>query len=373
MLTHRERLETAWDHREPDRVPIEFPVSAIVRDDPRCERLAELADEHADNFYGAAGYDWGFLGHPSERTERILEDTGEYERIEWTMHTPAGDFVGVIRRPRFDTGIEDYHWEQRYIEEPEDLERILSVPLEPRAPLTEAFETGMERIGDSGVQLVSLLHPLGTLVRHSNMENAYSWLRTHPDLIHRFLRVTNDYVIGAVHAMFDEGIGPNFVSYAHEMLIPPWIGHDLFDEFVFPYDSEVYAAIHERGGRFRAHCHGSCMDFLEKFAEMGIDAVEPLEPPPYADVDLAEAKRLVGDEMLLSGNVASQAFVFIEPEQVYEMVREAIEAAAAGGGFTLRMTGGGGGRGSERNEEQARRNIACAEAYFDAALKYGQY
>jgi len=50
-----------------------------------------------------------------------------------------------------------------------------------------------------------------------------------------------------------------------------------------------------------------------------------------------------------------------------------VEAAAAGGGFTLRMTGGGGGRGSERNEEQAARNIACAEAYFDATLKYGWY
>ncbi|MFW6155805.1 MAG: uroporphyrinogen decarboxylase family protein, partial [Armatimonadota bacterium] len=140
-----------------------------------------------------------------------------------------------------------------------------------------------------------------------------------------------------------------------------------------PYDSEVYAAIHARGGRFRAHCHGSCMSFLERFAEMGIDSVEPLEPPPYADCDLAEAKRLVGDRMLLSGNIPSQAFVFIEPAEVEELVREAIEVAAPGGGFTLRLTGGGGGRGSERTPEQADRNIACAEAYFDAALQHGWY
>jgi uroporphyrinogen-III decarboxylase len=205
------------------------------------------------------------------------------------------------------------------------------------------------------------------------MVNVYSWLRTEPDLIHRYLRVCTDYVVCAVHAMADEGIVGNFISYAHEMLIPPWMGPELFDEFVFPYDSEVYRAIHDRGGRFRAHCHGNCMTMLERFAEMGIDSVEPLEPPPYADVDLAEAKRLVGDRMLLSGNVPSQAFVFIEPEQVEELVREAIEAAAPGGGFTLRLTGGGGGRGSERTTEQGDRNIACAEAYFDAALKYGWY
>ena len=115
------------------------------------------------------------------------------------------------------------------------------------------------------------------------------------------------------------------------------------------------------------------MDFLERFVEMGIDSVEPLEPPPYANCDLAEAERLVGDRMLLSGNIPSQGFVFMEPEQVEELVREAIEAAAPGGGYTLRLTGGGGGRGSERRAAQADRNIACAEAYFDAALKYGWY
>jgi hypothetical protein len=372
-MTHRERIETAWDHREPDRVPIEFPVSALVRDDPRCERLVRLADEHADNFAGVAGYDWGFLGHPAHRTERLLEDTGEYERLEWTMHTPAGEFVGVIRRPRFETGIEDYHWEKRYIEEPADLERILSVPLEPRRPLTADFQRGMAAIGEDAVQVIGLLHPLGTLVRSAQMENAYSWLLTEPELMHRYLRVTNDYVIGAVHAMFDEGVGPNFISYAHEMLIPPWMGRRLFDDFVFPYDSGVYAAIHERGGRFRAHCHGSCMSMLERFAEMGIDSVEPLEPPPYADCDLAEAKRLVGDRMLLSGNIPSQAFVFWEPEQVEEAVREAIEAAAPGGGFTLRLTGGGGGRGSERTAEQGDRNIRCAEVFLCTALRYGWY
>ncbi len=372
-MTHRERIETAWDFREPDRVPIEFPVSALVREDPRCERLVRLADEHADNFHGVAGYDWGFLGHPAERTERVLEDADRYERIEWTMHTPAGEFVAVIRRPRFETGIEDYHWEKRYIEEPEDLERVLSVPLQPRAPLKQAFDRGVRAVGDDGVPIIGLFHPLGTLVRNASMEGVYSWFRSEPELMHRYLQVMNEYVVGAVHAMFDAGIGPNFISYAHEMLIPPWLGHDHFEEFVFPYDSPVYAAIHRRGGRFRAHCHGSCMGFLERFADMGIDSVEPLEPPPYADVDLAEAKRLVGDRMLLSGNIPSQAFVFWEPEQVEEAVREAIEVAAPGGGFTLRLTGGGGGRGSERSHAQGDRNIRCAEAYFEAALKYGWY
>ncbi|MEA3402507.1 MAG: uroporphyrinogen decarboxylase family protein [Armatimonadota bacterium] len=372
-MTHRERIETAWAFREPDRVPIEMRIGEQARKHPRAQRLVRLVEEHADNFFGAPAYDWGFFGHPARRSERLLEDTGEAERIEWTMHTPAGDFTAVIRRPRFTTGIEDYHWERRYIAQPGDLERLLSVPLELRAPDVEGFRRTLERVGEDGVVYCALLHPLGVLVRHAEMEEMYAWLRTEAELVHRFLEVTNSYVVEAVELMAAAGIRTTFMSWAHEMLIDPWLGREHFEEFVFPYDRRVYAAVHAGGSRFRAHCHGNCMHYLERFHEMGIDSIEPLEPPPYGDVDLAEAKRLVGDHMLLSGNIASQAFVFREPEQVEQEVREAIEAAAAGGGFTLRTTGGTGGTGAVRNEEQLDRSVINLEAYMHAALKYGKY
>ncbi len=372
-MTHRERIETAWSFREPDRVPIEIMVSPGLTDEPRAARLNALIAEHADNFIGVPCYDWGFFGHSARRTERVLEDTGDQQRIEWTMHTPAGDFTAIIRRPRFATGIEDYHWEKRYFMEPADLERLLAVEPELRAPDVDAFNSARRRIGDDGVEYCALLHPLGVLVRYAQMEEVYAWLRSEPELIHRFLEATNGYVIEAIGLIADAGIRTTFMSWAHEMLIDPWLGRAHFEEFVFPYDSRVYDALHAAGSRFRAHCHGNCMQYLERFHEMGIDSVEPLEPPPYGDCDLAEAKRRVGDRMLLSGNVASQAFVFRTPDEVREEVREAIEAAAPGGGFTLRMTGGSGGTGAVRNDEQLLRCIENAEAYIEAGLQYGRY
>lgn len=372
-MTHRERIETAWAFEEPDRVPIEAMRWAPLERHPRGERVLALIDEHVSNFRGAPLYDWGFFGQPATRTEEVLEDTGEAERIRWTMHTPAGDFTAVIRRPRLAADVEDYHWEKRYLSEPADLRRLLSVPLELRAPDVEGFEQARERIGETGVEYCALLHPLGVLVRQAQMEEVYAWLRSEPELIHRFLEVTNSYVVEAVELIAAAGVRTTFMSWAHEMLIDPWLGHEHFEEFVFPYDRRVYDAVHAGGSRFRAHCHGNCMQYLERFHEMGIDSVEPLEPPPYGDVDLAEAKRRVGDRMLLSGNVASQAFIFREPEEVEQEVREAVEAAAAGGGYTLRMTGGSGGAGAVRSEEQFERCIINIEAYIRAGLKYGQY
>ncbi len=71
---------------------------------------------------------------------------------------------------------------------------------------------------------------------------------------------------------------------------------------------------------------------------MGIDSLEPLEPPPYGDNDLAAAKCAVGERMLLSGNIVAQDFLFAEDDEIEDAVRKAVRAGRPGGGFTLRCT-----------------------------------
>lgn len=211
------------------------------------------------------------------------------------------------------------------------------------------------------------------------MEEVYTWFHEASDLVHRYLEAANTQVAEAVSGMLRDGMGPAFHTWAHEMFIPPWMGVRLFDEFVVPYDTKVNAAIHAGGARLRNHCHGCCMGLLERFADMGNDAVEPLEMPPRGDVDLAEARRLVGAgsarerRMLLSGNVASETFVSILPEEVRRQAREAIRAGAPGGGFTLRTSGGCPDFSPEMSDAVVARVIDNCEAYMLAGLEYGRY
>jgi len=221
---------------------------------------------------------------------------------------------------------------------------------------------------------VGLFHGLGRLVRSATMDDMYAWFYEEPALVHRFQEAVTAQVVATVERMTPPpGQNLCFGLCAHEMLIPPWMGHRLFDEFVLPYDRQVCGAIRERGGTIRAHCHGNCLDFLEKFADIGIGAIEPLEGPPYGNIDLAEAKRRVRGRMLLSGNIASQEFVRLTPEDVRQQVRDAIRAAAPGGGFSLRTTGGRAGTQVAMPDEAMRRVIQNCEAYILAGLEYGQY
>ena len=157
------------------------------------------------------------------------------------------------------------------------------------------------------------------------------------------------------------------------MLVPPWLGRTGFDEFVFPYDQAVNAAIHRIGGKHRSHSHGRCGAFLERFVEMGIDGVEPLEPEPYGDNDLADIKRRVGRQLVLSGNILSQDYLRMSVAQVREAVRGAIRIGAPGGGFILRCAEGTGGMGTVKSMEQLRAVLPRVEAYIDAALEFGRY
>jgi hypothetical protein len=361
---------------EPDRVPIELQLHPSVREDPRAERLVRLVDEHADNFLGAPSADWGFLGLATRYEEEVKEESrGRCLRMRRTHHTPVGQFTAVTYHPESNPDPNDYHWEKRYIADLDDFRRVAEAPREACAWDGTAYLQRVQDIGGGGLPICALMHPLGNLVRSAQMEEVYSWFRSEPQMVHRYLEAANEQVIATVNAMQDEvGRGIDFISWAHEMLVPPWMGHELFDEFVMPYDRAVYAAVHAGGGRFRAHCHGNPMEFLEKFADMGVDSIEPLEHPPAGNCILSEAKRKVGDRMLLSGNVLSQHFPRVTPGDVRAEVRRAIRDAAAGGGFTLRTSGGHGETGpKDKTAEEQARVIANCTAYMEAALEFGRY
>jgi len=368
-MTHKERLETAWSYREADRVPIELGLSARYRAHPLAGRLVQLVDEYVDNFHWVNGPVYGFFGFPAEYFEEVIEERpGEFRRLRHTQRTPIGDFTAITLHP---ADSRDYHWEKRYIATIDDLRRLAEAKRPPLQWDVAVWREGVAAVGESGIPASLLFHPLGVLVRQSAMEEMYTWFYDERETVHRFLANMNGWVADGIGSLLAAGVGGVFLTYAHEMLIPPWFGAALFDEFVFPYDQAVNAVIHRHGGRIRAHCHGRCGDFLERFVEMGIDATEPLEHTPAGNTDLADAKRRVGGRMLLSGNVCSEMFYRMTADEVRAEVKAAIAAAAPGGGFTLALSGAG--TDDDDLDEFMPPVIKNCEVYIEAGLEYGGY
>ena len=375
-MDSKSRMLKAWSFEEPDRVPLEIYLYPPAKGLPGADKLLEFQEREADNFRGVAGFDWGFLGLDTDYTEEVIEDVpGEFKRIRKTNSTPAGKFTAITKHYYGDGDPNDFHWEKRFVETLDDFKRLAGADRRRRPFDLERYNQGCAEVGNRGLPCTALFHPLGVLVRSSNMEEVYMWLMTEERLVMEYLERCAEQVCDTLLSIKGEKLSdpPVFMTYALEMLTPPWFGKGHFDKLVFPFDKRANDAVHEIGGRHRAHCHGNSGGFLELFADMGVDAVEPLEPPPYGDNLLAEAKRLVGKRMLLSGNVVSQAFALesFKVGDVRELVRRAVADGAPGGGFTLKTTGGAAGCGKTR--EQCVKEIACNLALIDAWREFGAY
>lgn len=373
-MDSKSRLLTAWSFREPDRIPLEMYLYAPAKGLPGADRIQAFQDNEADNFRGVPGFNWGFMGLDTTYTEEVIEEVpGEFKRLRRTHLTPAGPFTAITKHFLDDADPNDFHWEKRFIATLDDFKRMAEAERSVRPFDRQRYNDGCAKVGHRGIPSTSLFHPLGMLVRNSTMEEAYLWLMSEERLVLRYLERCTEQIVATLLSIQGAALAdpPVFMTYALEMLIPPWLGRAQFDTFVFPFDQRVNDAVHRIGGRHRAHCHGNSGAFLERFADMGVDAVEPLEPPPYGDNLLAEAKRTVGRRMLLSGNVVSQAFHLggFRVGDVRELVRRAIEDGAPGGGFTLKTTGGAVGNGKTR--EQCIHSINCALAMIEAWREFG--
>ena len=115
------------------------------------------------------------------------------------------------------------------------------------------------------------------------------------------------------------------------------ISPKLFEKFVAPYDTKLIILAHEAGQRIAYHTCGGMMPILEQIAAMGPDAMETFTPPDMGgDVDLAEAKRRIGDKVCLIGGFDQfHFFTGCTPEQTRAEVRRCFEAAGQGGGYIL--------------------------------------
>ena len=88
-------------------------------------------------------------------------------------------------------------------------------------------------------------------------------------------------------------------EYATEPYLPP----HMFEDYVVRYTEPMVRTIQAHGGWVRLHCHGRIKSALPYIVGMGVDAIDPIEPHPQGDVDLAYVRREYGRHIALFGNV----------------------------------------------------------------------
>ncbi len=117
------------------------------------------------------------------------------------------------------------------------------------------------------------------------------------------------------------------------------VGPSFFRDHVMEYEKRIIGALHEADVPVIYHNCGTAARVMHLYNEMDIDCLGYLVPPPFGDVDLDEALRVLRPGMALRGNIDQVDFmVTATPALVRERVREVLEKAMPRGNLILSTT-----------------------------------
>jgi len=205
------------------------------------------------------------------------------------------------------------------------------------APMA-AFRRARSRLREKAVAQATFPDPLCVVGDMTDAETLAAWTIEQRHLLRELLDAAAERVLEALRYCLDAGVGPIYYFNGPEYALPPLMSPADFEEFVVGYDSRPMRLIHSYPGTYViVHSHGRVDKFLERFAAIGMDGLNVLEPPPMGDTVLTEAKRRVGERLCLIGNVQYDDVARKSKDHVARLVREAIRQGAPGGGFILSL------------------------------------
>lgn len=340
-MTSRERLIAAMKFEKTDRLPVApFGLGALPPDSPAALELIAKTDPFiearvpGDIWYG---------------TECPAEVSTDGNGMTVVRQTPMGDLVERTQWTDVTSAKVGFP-----VKSLEDAEKYLSV--EYVAPEVDAslFLKRKAEIGEDGLVLAGIPDAVQLPAALLSPEDFSLWWMDHPDMMRKLTDVfaarLNDWVDRLCKAGVD-GFRICGGEYASVQLGPTG-----FDALVLDQDKELIDIIHRHGAIAYYHNHGPVMRFMARFCEIGMDALDPLEAPPWGDADLRQARAACGDKVAFVGNFDDMEMLEkLSFEELRPMALERIEAAGDRG-FIL-----GGTASGSYTEKAARNFVALAE------------
>jgi len=346
-MTSRDRVLTAFDHKEPDRVPAWCGASTAFWDDAK--QMLELDDE---GLRGLLGDDFRrvFAQYAGPEIEMLPEATSV---------TPFGVFrAGLeygqpLSHPLAGASVADVHAYQWPNPAWMDVSRIRD----------EAAAYGGDYAilgGDWSPFWHDLIDLLG-------MENMYMKMYDQPDLVDAVLKHMVDYYAAVSQNIFDaaaEAIDIFFIGNDFGSQQGPLLSEAMFRRFILPHLARLVDLGHDYGLKVMLHCCGGFFELIPAMIEIGLDGVHALQPC-CRGMDPRRLKGEFGDKILLNGVIDSH-HVLIEgtPNFVREKTRETLDIMMPGGGYVA---------GASHDWILPETPLENVMAMFDAIQEFGVY
>ena len=385
-MTSRERVLTALNHREPDRVPIDcsghrssgiaamlypklrqylgLPVRPLRVYDP-IQQLAILDDDIMDRFgidtielgrgFALRDEDWADWilpdGTPCEMPAWALP---ERENRRWVLKSKSGRVIAQMP----DGAI---YFEQTYYPffEKDDLDDIAGAQGEamwaaiasPPGPLVdgprgdELFSEGAKRLRAQTDRAIlglfggNLLEMGQFLYRNDGF---LLLLAEDPDRAHAFLdKVVERHLKNLEHFLTLVGSSIDVIVFGDDlgMQSGPQISPAMYREFFKPRHAMMWGRVKQlSNAKVMLHCCGGVRELLPDLIDAGLDAINPVQVS-CSGMDVVSLKRDFGRDMVFWGGGCDTQRILPQglPEDVDAHVRHQVAILKRGGGFVFQQ------------------------------------
>lgn len=241
----------------------------------------------------------------------------------------------VLRaRSRRDPDVDTIWPLEHLLKDADDLRSYLELPMPcfqadlNLAPVLDAESA----LGDTGVVMLDLGDPLCSAAELFAMQDYLVIAYTERELFHRLLDRFAQILYPLVDRSASALPGRLWRVYGAEYASPPYLPPRLFRAYATEYTRPIVELIQGHGGYARIHSHGKLKDVLDHIADTGCMGLDPIEPPPQGDVDLAFVRERYGRQMVLFGNLEANDIEMLSTDAFEEKIKRALDAGTSGGG-----------------------------------------
>ena len=165
----------------------------------------------------------------------------------------------------------------------------------------------------------------------NGIQRMMEWVGSEPELVAKYM----DYTLRLCLAWLDvnAALGVDEIGlaccYGSASLLSPRMYRKLTDQVHVPLIQEA----HRHGIKMKIHQCGNSRPNWQSIADQGFDAMETIDP--LAGCTIPDAKRQIGDRVVLFGNVDTLTLATGTPADAIAETRRSLREGMPGGGFVL--------------------------------------
>jgi len=386
ILTHRQRVLTALNHQQPDRVPIDFGghrssgIAAMLYPrlrralglEPRPVRVYDPTQQLAiidEDVLDRLGVDTielgrGFALQEQNWADWVLPDgtpcllpawvRPERQSGQWVIRSKTGRVVA--RMPDGALYFEQCHWPFLEEDDLDHLEEALDDQMwgavqAPPGPLVSGPD-GYQKLAEGARRLRSRTDRAiiglfgGNLLETGQflyrIDRFLMLLAENPARAHAFLdRLVEIHLANLEQYLAAVGDSIDIILFGDDLGTQggPQISPRMYREFFKPRHARLWRRAKELANvKVMLHCCGGIRPLIPDLIEAGLDATNPVQIS-CAGMDAAGLKRDFGDRLALWGGGCDTQWVLphASPEEVRRHVRQQVAILSPGGGFIFQQ------------------------------------